>query len=120
MELNERVGERGVSISGGQQQRLGIARALYSDREVLVFDEATSALDTGTESRVTQAMDNLAGQVTFITIAHRLSTIKEYDMVCYFDHGELLGAGSFEELQKQVPDFAIQAGLAGLGDTTDE
>ncbi|MGO3236070.1 MAG: ABC transporter ATP-binding protein [Canibacter sp.] len=118
--LNERVGERGVSISGGQQQRLGIARALYSNPEVLVFDEATSALDTGTESRVTQAMDNLAGQVTFITIAHRLSTIKEYDMVCYFDHGELLGAGSFEELQKQVPDFAIQAGLAGLGDTTDE
>lgn len=118
--LNERVGERGVSISGGQQQRLGIARALYSNPEVLVFDEATSALDTGTESRVTRAMDNLAGQVTFITIAHRLSTIKEYDMVCYFDHGELLGAGSFEELQKQVPDFAIQAGLAGLGDTTDE
>lgn len=118
--LNERVGERGVSISGGQQQRLGIARALYPDPKVLVFDEATSALDTGTESRVTKAMDNLAGQVTFITIAHRLSTIKEYDLVCYFDQGELLGAGSFDELQRQVPDFAVQAGLAGLGDVSNE
>jgi ABC-type multidrug transport system fused ATPase/permease subunit len=112
--LLARIGERGESISGGQQQRLGIARALYSDPLVMVMDEATSSLDTATENRVTQSMHELQGEVTFITVAHRLATIREYDQVCYLDAGHIKGVGTFDEVVAQVPDFAIQAKLAGL------
>lgn len=112
--LLARIGERGDAISGGQQQRLGIARALYSDPLVMVMDEATSSLDTATENRVTQSMRELQGEVTFITVAHRLATIREYDQICYLDRGRILGRGTFEEVVAQVPDFAIQARLAGL------
>lgn len=112
--LLAKIGERGESISGGQQQRLGIARALYTDPLVMVMDEATSSLDTATENRVTQSMRELQGEVTFITVAHRLSTIREYDQVCYLDGGKIRGIGTFDEVVAQVPDFAIQAQLAGL------
>lgn len=112
--LLAKIGERGESISGGQQQRLGIARALYTDPLVMVMDEATSSLDTATENRVTQSMRELQGEVTFITVAHRLATIREYDQVCYLDGGKIRGMGTFDEVVAQVPDFAIQAQLAGL------
>jgi ABC-type multidrug transport system fused ATPase/permease subunit len=112
--IHELIGERGVSISGGQQQRLGIARALYSDPLVLVFDEATSSLDTNTEHLVTKAMEELAGDVTFITIAHRLSTIRDYDTIAYLDGGNVQGLGTFSEVVEQVDDFKRQAQLAGL------
>lgn len=112
--LREPIGERGISISGGQQQRLGIARALYNDPLILVFDEATSALDTNTEHLVTKAMEELAGEVTFITIAHRLSTIRDYDKIAYIDQGRILGVGTFEDVVEQVDDFKRQARLAGL------
>jgi len=112
--IHARIGERGSVISGGQQQRLGIARALYNDPLVLILDEATSALDTATEDRVTQAMKELQGDVTFVTIAHRLSTIRDYEQVCYLENGKVLGRGTFDELTEQVPAFAIQASLAGL------
>ncbi|NLB47641.1 MAG: ATP-binding cassette domain-containing protein, partial [Microbacteriaceae bacterium] len=112
--LLARIGERGDSVSGGQQPRLGIARALYTDPLVMVMDEATSSLDTATENRVTQSMRELQGEVTFITVAHRLATIREYDQVCYLDAGRIRGVGTFDEVVAQVPDFALQAKLAGL------
>ena len=110
--INERIGERGLALSGGE--RLGIARALYSDPLVLVLDEATSALDTKTEDAVANAISQLHGQVTVISVAHRLSTIRHNDMICFMRTGELKASGTFEELVEKEPEFAVQAHLAGL------
>lgn len=79
--LDAEIGERGVRISGGQRQRLGIARALYHDPELLIFDEATSALDNDTETAIMEAIDSLHGQKTMVIIAHRLRTIENCDLI---------------------------------------
>ncbi|MFB7884229.1 ABC transporter ATP-binding protein [Microbacterium sp. NPDC056057] len=113
--IDERIGERGVSLSGGQQQRLGIARALYTDPLVLVLDEATSSLDTKTEDEVTRSIRALQGEVTLISVAHRLSTVKDYDRICYVDEGRIVAQGTFREVASQLPSFAEQVLLAGLG-----
>jgi ABC-type multidrug transport system fused ATPase/permease subunit len=108
------VGERGLTLSGGQRQRLGIARALYADPLVLVMDEATSALDTATEASVTEAIKSLHGSKTVITVAHRLSTVQHADQVFFMSNGKVAAQGTFSELVAEVPEFARQAGLAGL------
>jgi ATP-binding cassette subfamily C protein len=112
--MHARVGERGLALSGGQRQRLGIARALYTNPLVLVMDEATSALDTATEAQVTAGIDEIGGGVTKITVAHRLATIRNADRVFFMRGGEIAGSGTFEELVAEIPEFAHQAGLAGL------
>ena len=88
--IHTTIGERGVRISGGQRQRLGIARALYHNPEILVFDEATSALDTDTESAIMEAIDSFHGRKTLIIIAHRLRTIENCDMIYKVDKGKIV------------------------------
>jgi ABC-type multidrug transport system fused ATPase/permease subunit len=112
--LDTYVGDKGARMSGGQRQRLGIARALFTKPKLLVLDEATSSLDGETESNVSDALRNLKGEVTVILIAHRLSTVLNADMVVYIDGGRVLAKGSFQEVRNQVPDFDRQAKLMGL------
>ena len=87
--LDTKTGERGVRLSGGQRQRIGIARALYSDPEILVLDEATSALDNETEAAVMEAIEHLHGKKTMIIIAHRLSTIESCERVFHIENGHV-------------------------------
>ena len=92
------VGERGYRFSGGEKQRLAIARAVLRDPPVLVLDEATSALDTQTELAVQQAIDAASAGRTTITIAHRLSTVRDADEIIVLDRGEIAERGSHAEL----------------------
>ena len=92
------VGSRGHRFSGGEQQRLAIARTLLRDPRVLVLDEATSALDNTTEREVQAALDALARGRTTITIAHRLSTVRNADQIAVLDHGRIVELGTHEEL----------------------
>ena len=88
--LDTRIGERGVRLSGGQRQRIGIARALYTDPELVIFDEATSALDNETEAAIMESINSLHGRKTLIIIAHRLTTIEECDMIFRVENGKII------------------------------
>lgn len=87
--LDTQIGERGIRLSGGQRQRIGIARALYTDPELLIFDEATSALDNETESAIMESINALHGKKTMVIIAHRLTTIEGCDMVYRVENGKI-------------------------------
>ena len=84
------VGERGVRLSSGQRQRIGLARALYHRPSLLILDEATSALDVATEAKLLEALRSLAGKLTMIVAAHRLSAVANCDQL--LDLGEMVGA----------------------------
>jgi ABC-type multidrug transport system fused ATPase/permease subunit len=92
------IGERGVRLSGGQGQRIAIARALYHNPQILILDEATSALDNQTEQVVMDAVNKLNKEMTIIIIAHRLNTVKNCDIIFKFDKGKIIGQGTFNEL----------------------
>ncbi|NCG10912.1 MAG: ATP-binding cassette domain-containing protein [Alphaproteobacteria bacterium] len=92
------VGERGVRLSGGQLQRIGIARALYHDPQVLILDEATSALDGLTEAVVMEAVNNLSDNMTIIMIAHRINTVMACDEIYLLQNGSIVSKGTFDEL----------------------
>jgi ABC-type multidrug transport system fused ATPase/permease subunit len=112
--LESRVGDRGTKISGGQRQRLGIARAMFTQPKLLVLDEATSSLDGETESNISDSIRLLHGKVTVVMIAHRLSTVRNADRVVYMCDGMIQAEGSFEEVRSMIPEFDRQAVLMGL------
>ncbi|WP_057738459.1 ABC transporter ATP-binding protein [Liquorilactobacillus uvarum] len=96
--LNTQVGERGVKVSGGQRQRLAIARAFLRDPKILMLDEATASLDSESEAMVQRALEQLMKKRTTLVIAHRLSTIVDADMIYFVEHGEVTGSGTHQEL----------------------
>jgi ATP-binding cassette subfamily C protein len=112
--LQMRVHPDSGQLSGGEIQRLGLARALYRNPGILFLDEATSALDAETESGINRVLDGLRGRMTIVLIAHRLSTVKNADKIIYLDGGKVIAEGTFAELQKMVPDFRNAVKLMGL------
>ena len=92
------VGEKGVQLSGGQKQRVAIARAILKDPKILILDEATSALDSESEYLVQKALEHLSKSRSTLIIAHRLSTVKKADKILVLDHGEIVQAGTHENL----------------------
>jgi len=103
------VGSRGHRFSGGEKQRIAIARTLLRNPRVLVLDEATSALDNETERAVQQAFDDLARGRTTITIAHRLSTVRDADQIAVVDQGRIVESGTHHTLVQQGGRYAALA-----------
>jgi ATP-binding cassette subfamily C protein len=99
--MNTDLGKRKDELSGGQLQRIGLARALYTQPKLLVMDEATSALDAESESEINKALDEMRGKVTVILIAHRLNTIQRSDIVFLVESGQITDSGTFSELLKR-------------------
>jgi len=108
------IGERGVRISGGERQRVGIARALLTNPKLLILDEATSSLDSVNEKLITSQLNQLKGMTTLIVIAHRISTLQKADKVVYISSGEIKFIGTFEEVRKAIPNFDESAEILGL------
>ncbi len=103
--MASRVGELGGLLSGGQRQRIGIARALYKNADLLIMDEATSALDAITEREIIETLLRLRREKTVVMIAHRASTIKAADHVIVLEGGRLVGAGPYDEMLRECPEF---------------
>jgi ABC-type multidrug transport system fused ATPase/permease subunit len=97
---NATLGNNGIMVSGGQKQRLSIARELYKEVDFLFMDEATSALDSETEKSIQENIDQLKGKYTIIIIAHRLSTVKDADRIIYLKNGHVENEGTFDNLKE--------------------
>ena len=100
------VGERGLKVSGGEKQRIAIARVLLKDAPILIFDEATSALDSKSEVAILDAMHDVAAGRTTLVIAHRLSTIVDADKIVVLEHGRIVEQGSHSELLLKKGQYA--------------
>ena len=99
------VGDRGIKLSGGEKQRLSLARALLKGSEILILDEATSSLDSKTEQLIQQAINEAIKNRTSIVIAHRLSTIKNADKIIVLDNGSVTETGTLDELLERKGQF---------------
>jgi len=112
--LNSPVGESGYGLSGGEKQRLGIARSLLSKPSLLILDESTSALDSYTEAQIMETISKFKKEKTLVVIAHRLSTIRNADSLIYLEDGKISAIGSFEQVKNGSKRFSEQARLMGL------
>jgi subfamily B ATP-binding cassette protein MsbA len=104
--FNTVIGDRGVKLSGGEKQRVSIARALLKGADILILDEATSSLDSKTEQLIQEAIDDVSQGKTSLVIAHRLSTIKNADKIVFLEHGKCIEQGSLDELLAKKGRFA--------------
>jgi ABC-type multidrug transport system fused ATPase/permease subunit len=112
--INSDLGKRKDELSGGQLQRIGLARALYSEPKLLIMDEATSALDANSEHEINKVLDEMRGKVTVILIAHRLNTIQRSDIVYLVENGQITAQGNFAELQRSNPTVQSLAALMAI------
>ena len=117
--LDTLVGEQGVRLSGGQRQRIGIARALYTDPEIIILDEATSSLDLETEAQISEVVRSLHGEKTLIIVAHRLSTVRNCDRIYLLKDGRVSDQGTFDELYANNAEFHALVKLGQL-ETADQ
>lgn len=104
-DIETQIGEKGIKLSGGEKQRVGVARAIFKDPELLLLDEATSHLDVESEEKIQDSLHEFFQSVTAIVIAHRLTTIKEMDKILVMEGGKILEQGSFAELQNKKGRF---------------
>ena len=100
------VGERGLKLSGGEKQRVAIARTILKNPAILVFDEATSSLDSYSEQQITNAINGIAKTTTSLVIAHRLSTIVDADTILVMKAGEIVEQGNHHQLLQQDGEYA--------------
>ena len=114
------IGERGVRLSGGEKQRLAIARAILKRPRIVVLDEPTSALDSITEAKVQKGLDVLIEDRTCLVIAHRLSTVRNADTILLVKEGGIAAAGSHSELLHASPDYREMVDLQTGGFLADE
>ena len=103
--LEIEIKQDGTGLSGGQMQRIGIARALYRQPEIIILDEATANLDVKIENKLTDIISNIKGKKTIIAIAHRLSTLISCDRIAYMKDGTIVDVGTFQELCIKYDDF---------------
>ena len=99
------VGEKGIRLSGGEKQRIGLARALCTKPEILILDEATNALDYKTENEVFKSIKKLRKKITIIIISHKISLLDECDNIFYLENGQIKDEGNLNQLLKKYPDI---------------
>ena len=108
------LGNNNDGLSGGQLQRVGLARALYPEPALVVMDEATSALDAESEYEIGQALSELRGKVTVVLIAHRLNTVQHADIVFLVDKGKVVDSGTFSSIRSRNPNIARAIDLMSI------
>jgi ATP-binding cassette subfamily B protein len=99
--LNTELGTSGIRLSGGQEQRLMIARAVYKNPEFVFFDEATSSLDANNEKVIMEKLNSFLNKKTSVIVAHRLSTVRNADTIIVLENGEVVEQGNHEQLTQQ-------------------
>jgi ABC-type multidrug transport system fused ATPase/permease subunit len=103
--INSLLGDNGIGLSGGQIQRIGIARALYPNPAILIFDEPTSGLDIYSESKILESIDNLRLKKTILLVSHNLGSLKGFDEILVLEHGTLVESGDYSTLTQNCPVF---------------